>query len=139
MVSASTAVLLALRRGPVYGRELMRRIGKLTGGRMRLSAGTVYPTLRALRAARLVAAWSVVPGRKRGARSRVYYELTVRGVRRSEVEAHALGELADTSRRASGPTPADLDAMRARLVLVDDLGDAVERLRVPLARERRSA
>lgn len=139
MVSASTAVLLALRRGPVYGRELMRRIGKLTGGRMRLSAGTVYPTLRALRAARLVAAWSVVPGCKRGARSRVYYELTVAGVRRSEVEAHALGKLADTSPRASSPPPADLDAMRARLLLVNDLGDAVERLRVSFTRERRSA
>ena len=73
------AVLLALRRGPVYGRELIRRIAKVTGSRMRLSAGTVYPTLRALRAARLVDAWSVVPGRKRGRRSRVYYELTSPG------------------------------------------------------------
>ena len=55
MVSASTAVLLALRRGPVYGRELIRR------------------------------------------------------------------------------------AMRARLLFVDDLGEAVERLRVSLARETGSA
>jgi DNA-binding PadR family transcriptional regulator len=139
MVSARTAVLLALRRGPVYGRELIRRIAKVTGGRMRLSAGTVYPTLRALRAARLVDAWGVVPGRQRGGRSRVYYELTVAGVRRSEAEARALVELADTSRRASGPAAADLDAMRARLLLVDELGDAVERLRLSPIRDRRSA
>ena len=81
MVTARTAVLLALRRGPVYGRELIRRIGRVTGGRMRLSEGTVYPALRALRDARLVAAWNVVPGRKRGGRSRVYYELRCAGVR----------------------------------------------------------
>jgi DNA-binding PadR family transcriptional regulator len=55
MVSARTAVLLAPRRGPVYGRELIRRIERVTGGRMRPSAGTVYSTLRALRTARLVA------------------------------------------------------------------------------------
>ena len=132
-------MLLALRGGPVYGRELIRRIGRVTGGRMRLSAGTVYPTLRALRAARLVAAWSVVPGRKRGGRSRVYYELTVAGVRQAEAEASALVELADAGRRASGPTQATRDAMRARLVLVAELADAVARLRVSLARERRAA
>lgn len=134
MVSARTAVLLALRRGPVYGRELIRRIGSATGGRMRLSAGTVYPTLRVLRAARLVVAWSVVPGRKRGGRARVYYELTVAGVRQAESEAHSLVELADVSRRASSPTQATRDAMRARLVRVSELSDAVEQLRGSLAR-----
>jgi len=135
MVSARTAVLLALRRGPVYGRELIRRIGRMTGGRMRLSAGTVYPTLRALRAARLIAAWSVVPGRKRGARSRVYCELTVAGVRRAEADASALVELAGAGRQAGGPTPGDRGGtMRARLERVAELGDAVAWLRGSLAR-----
>ena len=132
-------MLLALRGGPVYGRELIRRIGRVTGGRIRLSAGTVYPTLRALRTARLVAAWSVVPGRKRGGRSRVYYELTLAGVRRAENDANALVEIADTGRRASGPTAVELEAMRARLLLVADLGHAVTRLRVSRTRRRPSA
>ncbi len=131
--------MLALRRGPVYGRELIRRIGRVTGGRMRLSAGTVYPALRALRDARLVVAWNVIPGRKRGGRSRVYYELTVAGVRKSDAEGRALVELASTSRRPSVPTAADRSAMRARLERVSELADAVARLRVSLARERRSA
>jgi DNA-binding PadR family transcriptional regulator len=139
MVSARTAVLLALRRGPVYGRELIRRIGRVTGGRMRVSAGTVYPTLRALRTARLVAAWGVVPGRKRGGRARVYYELTVAGVRQAEAEARALVELADGRRRVGGPNQATRDAMRARLLRVAELADAVARLRGSLARERHPA
>jgi DNA-binding PadR family transcriptional regulator len=136
MVSARTAVLLALRGGPVYGRELIRRIGRVTGGRVRLSAGTVYPALRALRTARLVAAWSVIPGRKRGGRSRVYYELTVAGVRRAEADANALVEIADAGRRVSGPTQATRDVMRARLLRVGELGGAVARLRASLVRER---
>ncbi len=139
MVSARTAVLLALRGGPVYGRELIRRIGRMTGDRMRLSAGTVYPTLRALRTARLVAAWSVVPGRKRGGRSRVYYELTMAGVRQAETDASALVEIADAGRRASGPTQATRDVMRARLLRVGELGDAIAQLRASLGRERRPA
>ena len=139
MVSARTAVLLALRGGPVYGRELIRRIGRVASGRMRLSAGTVYPTLRALRAARLVVAWTVVPGRKRGGRARVYYELTVGGVRQAETEASALIELAVAGRRVSGPTQATRNAMRARLERVAELADAVARLRGSLARKRRAA
>ena len=139
MVSARTAVLLVLRRGPVYGRELIRRIGRVTGGRMRVSAGTVYPTLRALRTARLVAAWGVVPGRKRGGRARVYYELTVAGVRQAEADARALVELADARRRVGGPNQATRDAMRARLLRVGELADAVARMRGSLARERRPA
>src|SRR5574341_24866 len=129
MVSAKTAVLLALRRGPVYGRELMRRIGRVTGGRMRVSAGTVYPMLRALRTARLVTAWGVVPGRKRGGRARVYYELTVAGVRQADAEARALVALADGRRRVGGPNQVTRDAMRARLLRVAELADAVARLR----------
>ena len=132
-------MLLALRGGPVYGRELIRRIGRATGGRMRLSAGTVYPTLRALRAARLVAAWSVVPGRKRGGRSRVYYELTVAGVRQAETDASALVEIAGSGRRVSGPAQATRDVMRARLLRVGELGDAIAQLRASLGHERRPA
>lgn len=132
-------MLLALRRGPVYGRELIRRIGSVTDGRVRLSAGTVYPALRALRAARLVAAWSVVPGRKRGGRARVYYELTVAGVRRAETEARALVELANTGRRVSVTTSVTREAMRERLVRVAELAAAAAQLRGALARERRPA
>ena len=132
-------MLLALRRGPVYGRELIRRIGSVTDGRVRLSAGTVYPALRALRAARLVTAWSVVPGRKRGGRARVYYELTVAGVRRAETEARALVELANTGRRVSVTTSVTREAMRERLVRVAELAAAAAQLRGALARERRPA
>jgi DNA-binding PadR family transcriptional regulator len=136
MVSARTAVLLALRRGPVYGRALIRRIGRVTGGRMRVSAGTVYPALRALRSARLVTAWGVVRGATGGARASITADSLWCGRRR---EARALVELADARRRVGGPNQVTRDAMRARLLRVAELADAVARLRGSLARERRPA
>ena len=53
MVSARTALLLVLRDGPGYGRDLIRRIQRATAGRDRFAEGSVYPALRGLEAARL--------------------------------------------------------------------------------------
>ena len=137
MVTSRTAVLLALRQGPAYGRELMRRIARATGGRVRLSEGTIHPALRALRAARLVTAWDVVPGRTRGGRARTYYELTIEGVREAEARAHALVELAGTARPLvrSGPTASNL--LRQRAERVAALSRAAALLRDSLPREER--
>ena len=93
MVTARTAILQALRKGPGYGRLLMRRVTTATGGRASLAPGSVYPTLRALEKARLVRKWTVIAGRARGGRARTYYELTVEGIREAEAEAAALAGL----------------------------------------------
>jgi PadR family transcriptional regulator PadR len=94
MVTARTALLQALRQGPGFGRDFVRRIRRASGGRVRFAEGSIYPALRGLEAARIVRSWSVVPGRQRGGRARTYYELTGRGVRAAEAVRAALLKLA---------------------------------------------
>jgi DNA-binding PadR family transcriptional regulator len=137
MVTSRTAVLLALRQGPAYGRELIRRIEHATNGRVRLSEGTIHPALRALRGARLVTAWDVVPGRKRGARERIYYELTIEGVREAEARALALVEFAAAARPLRPSSPATRGLMRLRAGRASELSRAVALLRDSLPREGR--
>jgi DNA-binding PadR family transcriptional regulator len=121
MITARTAVLLALRQGPGYGRGLVRRIRSASGGRLRLAEGSVYPALRQLERSRLARSWEVVPGLRRGARSRTYYELTERGVRASAVAAAALGALLGPVTRPYPPE--DLVRMRQRLALGAELSE----------------
>ncbi len=136
MITARTAVLQALRRGPGYGRLLMRRVKEATGGRASLAPGSVYPTLRALEKSGLVRKWTVVAGRVRGGRSRTYYELTVAGVREAESEARALrGFLAGGDARET--SPAERAAMRERIERTSELFDFATDARVALARARR--
>jgi len=138
MVTARTAVLQALRRGPGYGRLLMRRVKEATGARASLAPGSVYPSLRALERAGLVRKWTVVVGRARGGRSRTYYELTVAGVREAESEARALAALL-----GAGPgvatTPAGRAALRDRVERASELFEFAVQAREALARARRRA
>lgn len=88
-LTTRAALLLALRSGPGYGLDLIARVARMTSGLLRLRQGSVYPALQALAEEGFLARWSVTPGRRRGGRSRTYFELTERG-----------SALADTHRRA---------------------------------------
>jgi len=123
MLAARTAVLLALRQGPGYGRELVRRIRSASGGRLRLAEGSVYPALRQLERSRLARSWEVVPGRRRGGRSRTYYELTERGVRASAAAAGTLGALLAPGAGFVPPSVEEVARMRQRLVLGAELSE----------------
>ena len=133
MVTVRTALLQALRRGPAYGQELIRLVRKLTGARVRLAPGSVYPALRVLGRERLVRSWPVVPGRRRGGRSRTYYELTVRGIRAAELDRGALGALA-----SRGPEISE-GAQAARLTDRFRLGAELSEFADKLARAGRRA
>jgi len=128
MLGAQTAVLLALRQGPGYGRELVRRIRIASGGRLRLADGSVYPALRRLERSRLARSWQVVPGRRRGGRSRTYYELTARGVRASAAAAGALEGLVAARARFRPASPEELERMRQRLELGAELSETALQL-----------
>lgn len=137
MIAARTALLLALRQGPGYGRGLVRRIRSASGGRLRLAEGSVYPALRQLERSRLARSWEVVPGLRRGARSRTYYELTERGVRASAVAAAALGALLGPVARPTSPE--DMARMRQRLSLGAELSETALTLSLRPARRSGSA
>ena len=139
MISTRTALLLVLRDGPGYGRDLVRRIRATTAGRERLTEGSVYPALRGLAAAGLVRSWTVVPGRRRGGRARTYYELTERGAGASEAERTSLLRLA-SGPGAEVPGPEERDRMGRRLELGAELSEAALALaRGRVARRRRRA
>jgi PadR family transcriptional regulator, regulatory protein PadR len=139
MLTARAALLQALRQGPGYGRQLMRRVGAATGGRASLAPGSAYPTLRALEKARLVRPWTVIAGRARGGRARTYYELTVAGIREAESEAEALAGIALAGRPAPHVSPAERAAMRTRVERVAALFGFAAEVRASLARARRRA
>lgn len=122
MLATHVALLLVLRDGPGYGRELVRRIERATGG-WEYAEGSVYPALRRLEADRLVRSWKVVPGRRRGGRARNYYELTERGVRASEIQRTNLLRVVtgDTSRP---PGPEEQESMGRRIELGAELSEA---------------
>ncbi len=137
MLTARAAILQALRRGPTYGRDLMRRVSAASGGRALVAPGSVYPTLKALGKARLVRTWTVIPGRARGGRARRYYELTVLGVRQAEREGEALAQIALARRSAAPLSAAEQDAVRERLERVCQLHAFAIEARSRLGRTRR--
>ena len=140
MITARTALLQALREGPGYGRELVRRIRRASAGRLRFAEGSIYPALRRLDAARLVRTWGVVPGRRRGGRARTYYELTERGVRASEADRAVLLRLA-APESPGLPDPEECQRMLERIELGADISETVGQLslRVPPSRRGRAA
>lgn len=83
----------------------------------------MYPSLRALQRAKLVRASRVVPGGRRGARARTYYDLTIDGVAASRQLREGLLALAEGSPgfRADVATRA---RMAARLLEADALSSA---------------
>lgn len=70
-------LLAALEDGPRHGYAVIEALRQSTGGRLVLPTGTIYPALRRLEQAGLIAgSWSIVGGRRRRE-----YRLTVAGNR----------------------------------------------------------
>jgi DNA-binding PadR family transcriptional regulator len=70
-------LLAALEDGPRHGYAVIEALRQSTGGRLDLPTGTIYPALRRLEQAGLIAgSWSIVGGRRRRE-----YRLTAAGSR----------------------------------------------------------
>jgi DNA-binding PadR family transcriptional regulator len=128
LLSTKTALLLALREGPGFGLDLIRRLATRTRNRVRLAQARVYPALRALQKEGLVTAALVSPGGRRGARSRTYYDLTVRGVLASAEDGALLASMARirTARAVEGSA---VRRMADRLLQMEELSDLASALR----------
>ena len=136
-LTTSSALLLALRQGPGYGLDLVRRVSRTTRGRVRLARGSVHRALQGLQRAGSVRCWTVVPGRKRGARARVYCELTLRGVAEADAQAAALRAL--VAPPLAKPSRAEARAMRERLQGSAEVSSFVVDLQDRLGKVRRNA
>ena len=129
-LSARAALLQAL-AVPGYGLDLIARVRRASGGRVRLRMGSVYPALLSLERQGLVRRRRV-DGRRRG-RPRQYYELTVPGVLAAMDEREAVLGL---HRVPEAETGADHGAMRERMQRCSDLSAAVRRLRAGLQKAK---
>ncbi len=136
-VTTRAALLQGLRDGPGYGRELIARVERLTEGRLRLSDARVYPVLKALEKAGLVTASRVAPKKARGARSRTYYDLTLRGVEASGADRPVLSALVIRAGGAGRPTKRELKAMARRLLEAEELSESGEQLQAAAAKAGR--
>ncbi len=83
-------LLASLEEGPRHGYSVKEALREVTGGRLDLPTGTVYPALHRLETAGLITgSWSVVSGRRRRT-----YRLTARGRRALDGERSSWQEFA---------------------------------------------
>lgn len=81
--SVKPIMLSILAHGEAYGYQIIQRIQKLSDGKMRWTAGTLYPVLHRLETKGLiVSTWR----ESESGRPRKYYQLTPEGQRELEVE-----------------------------------------------------
>jgi len=74
--SMITLVLKALHKRQMYGYEIMKELGQISGGAIEVKEGTLYPILHQLETDGAVEAeWS----QEEGERKRKYYRLTKKG------------------------------------------------------------
>ena len=137
MVTARTAILQALREGPGYGRELVRRIRRASAGRLRFAEGSIYPALRRLETARLVRSWGVVPGRGRGGTGPDL--LRADRARGEGLEADRVALLASRGPQSSPPLPGPDECRRMleRIELGAELSETAGSLSLRDPRSRR--
>lgn len=121
------AILGQLRRAPMHGYELRKQLNATLGAFRRLSYGSLYPALRRLTDAGLIAAVSQghLPHALAGKRGRIVYELTDAGRQR----------LAETVARAE-PAAWDDEIFDVRFTLFGAT-DARTRLRILEGRRAR--
>ena len=77
IAASSTPIMLSiLARGETYGYQIIQRLHDLSDGKMRWTAGTLYPVLHRLETKGLIASsWR----QSKAGRKRKYYRLTAQG------------------------------------------------------------
>ncbi len=81
-LNAKATLLQVLVSGEGYGLELIDRVAKRTGGKMKLHEGSVYPALRSLERDGFIKSFDgAEPVPERGGRPRRYYKLTAKGAK----------------------------------------------------------
>ncbi|MDG4824763.1 PadR family transcriptional regulator [Asanoa sp. WMMD1127] len=91
MREQSYYALASLMDGPLHGYAIIRRAEELSGGRVRMAAGTLYAALDRLSTEGLV---GVVDEEVVNGRARRYYDLTDAGVTALRAEADRMVEAA---------------------------------------------
>jgi PadR family transcriptional regulator PadR len=98
-------ILKALSLGPLHGYGVLLRIGQISGDRLQIQQGSLYPALYRLEHQGLIAAeW----GESENKRRAKYYRLTAAGRRRFKEEAAYWQRLTDAIGSALKALPEDV-------------------------------
>ncbi len=82
--SLDLMVLSVLSEGSQYGYSIQKRLNAVSGGKVNLAAGTLYPLLHRLESDKLIKCrWDDSTGRKRK-----WYDLTATGKKRLKTQAN---------------------------------------------------
>jgi PadR family transcriptional regulator PadR len=100
--SLKTIVLKLLKEGgPMYGYQLTHKVEELTGGKMKLTFGALYPVLHKLESEKvLVTSKELINNRVR-----VYYSLTPKGNSVVAEKIRELNEFIESLQRIVQPNP----------------------------------
>ena len=131
LLNTKATLLQALFAGPGYGLELIERVAKGTGGRVRLRQGSVYPALHELEARRLVRSWTGRTKGRRAGRPRLYYELTVAGVTTAAALRETLAAFVAAGGAASSAGARAMESRLRRSLDLSALGRALKRVSRP--------
>lgn len=98
-----TTIILKLLadRGKMYGYEITQQVKEISGGKILLKEGSLYPALHKLEADGLVQAEDVFVGK----RVRRYYQLTQTGVGQVQVQVSELTTFIETIQQLIMPLP----------------------------------
>ncbi len=97
-------VLSTVSRLPIYGYELIKELERKTGGRLNLTASTVYSSLRRMEQKGLIMSGWMQATRQRARR---YYHITEKGrqfLAKRSVEWHDFFTLVNSLIQETGPT-----------------------------------
>ena len=98
-------ILKAVSLGPLHGYGVLLRIQQISGGRLEIKQGSLYPALYRLEHQGWIASeW----GESENNRKAKYYRLTAPGRRRLEIEARKWNLLADTMAGILSATPEEI-------------------------------
>lgn len=109
-LTAKAALLQALAHGSGFGLDLIQRVQQLTGGKLTLGQGSVYPALKDLEWDGLAESYDGAPTPERGGRPRRYFKLTPRGFQLAREHRAIAAELfglvpAEALTKPAPPTP----------------------------------
>jgi DNA-binding PadR family transcriptional regulator len=91
-------VLLALSGEDLHGYAILKEVELRTGGKVRLSSGTLYGIVKRLLADGLIGERRSKPGDPSEDERRRYYRLTLRGREVASAEARRMDEILTTAR-----------------------------------------
>jgi DNA-binding PadR family transcriptional regulator len=96
--SAAFQILLSLAGENLHGYGIMRQVAEQTGGRMRLSPGTLYSSIQSLLDAKLIEEIDSREDPALNNERRRYYRLTTAGRKLARSEADRLADLLRVAR-----------------------------------------